>query len=639
MNPTIIILGAPEPSDLALLRRVSLELGCEVVKQHGEQRSTDISAKIHVAGILSFLPCTKESMKEAYNGALNFRGAAPVPLFQAIENGVQPAFLNEMQISGVFVSPLTDPVVWSMVQTILQSERIVSRNTELIGELIKSQKNKNLLVEVGTALSRENDLNRLLDVILLICRDITGSDAGSIYIRERSGPGGVFLDMLRFKITQNDSVVIGRKSVEFQLPIDSESIAGYVASTGKPLKIDDIAKIDQSQPYRPGTDVQRKLGYCVKSMLTLPLKNKDAEIVGILQLMNKKKSRSAKVISEEACAANVTSFSLADIEFIQSVAAQAAVSIERAQLYENIRELFEGFLGSSIAAIDERDRVTSGHSKRVMGYALAFVDVAAGDPKGPFAELAATPERRRQLQFAALLHDIGKIGVPERVLQKESRLCTEDFALLLARFDFIALAHKYEPSSVSWQSAQELADDRAFLEKVNFAGRLQDDDLVRLGVVREKWYHGVDGKKTPFLSENEFQSLSIRAGTLTKEEREIINSHALSTYRILSKIPWTRQLEMIPTIAATHHEKIDGSGYPHGLKGDTICLESRILAVVDIFEALVAQNRPYKPRMDPEKAMSILEKEVEAGRLDGEVVRYFKEKGIYKLYSDPKKHG
>jgi response regulator RpfG family c-di-GMP phosphodiesterase len=296
--------------------------------------------------------------------------------------------------------------------------------------------------------------------------------------------------------------------------------------------------------------------------------------------------------------------------------------------------LFEVFFGSSFAAIDERDRVTSGHSKRVMGYAMAFVDAAAGDPYSPFAVIAATPDRKRQFQFAALLHDIGKIGVPERVLQKESRLAAGEFALLMSRLDYISFAQKYEPASVSWKTEQEVADDRAFLEKINVAGRLQEEDLVYLAGLRDKYYHTADGTNVKFLSDHEWQSLSIRTGTLTQEERAIINSHAHSTYRILSKIPWTRQLEMIPTIASTHHEKMDGSGYPHGLKGDAICLESRILAVIDIYEALVAQDRPYKPRMAPEKAMAIIEKEVEAGHLDAEVVRFLKEKGIYKLYTD-----
>jgi hypothetical protein len=208
----------------------------------------------------------------------------------------------------------------------------------------------------------------------------------------------------------------------------------------------------------------------------------------------------------------------------------------------------------------------------------------------------------------------------------------------MSRLDYIAFAQKYEPSSVSWQSVQEVADDRAFLEKINKAGRLKDEDLTRLDSIRNKWYLTADGKKAGFLNDHEWQSLSVRAGTLTPEERELINSHALSTLRILSKIPWTRQLEMIPTIAATHHEKMDGSGYPHGLKAAEICLESRILAVIDIYEALVAQDRPYKPRMKPEKAMAIIEQEVAAGHLDPAVVSFFKEKGIYLLYTDQTRH-
>jgi HD-GYP domain-containing protein (c-di-GMP phosphodiesterase class II) len=321
----------------------------------------------------------------------------------------------------------------------------------------------------------------------------------------------------------------------------------------------------------------------------------------------------------------------------QSVAAQAAVSIERAQLNEDIRELFEGFLRSSIAAIDERDRTTSGHSKRVMGYAMAFAETAGAEPGGPFAEVASTPERKRQLQFAALLHDIGKIGVPERILNKEGRLQPQEFSLLMARLDYVAFALHYAPPGVSWKSTKEVADDRRFLERINTAARLRDDDLQRLALLREKYYHTADGRKVQFLSEHEWKSLSVRAGNLTDEEREVIHSHALSTYRILSKIPWTQQFEMIPVIAATHHERIDGSGYPHGLRGEEMSIESKILAVIDVYEALVAQDRPYKPKMSPEKAIEILNREVTAGHLDAAVVKFFIEKGIYRLYTDRKK--
>jgi 3',5'-cyclic-nucleotide phosphodiesterase len=328
-------------------------------------------------------------------------------------------------------------------------------------------------------------------------------------------------------------------------------------------------------------------------------------------------------------------FDYDDEEFIESIASQAAVSIERSQLYENIRELFEGFLSSSIAAIDERDKVTAGHSKRVMGYAMAFVDAAVDDPASPpWAAIGASPERKRQFQFASLLHDIGKIGVPEHILSKEARLPRAEFEALMARLDCIALALRHEPETVSWKNAAELEADRAFLQRINGAGRLNDDDITALAALREKRFRGADGTMAPLLREEEYAALSVRAGNLTKEERALINSHAVATFRILSKMPWTRNLEQIPDIAAHHHEKLDGSGYPHGLKAGEILLESKILAVIDIYEALVAQDRPYKPKMPPEKALAILSKEVEAGHLDPAVLKYFIDKKIYLLYAD-----
>jgi HD-GYP domain-containing protein (c-di-GMP phosphodiesterase class II) len=302
-------------------------------------------------------------------------------------------------------------------------------------------------------------------------------------------------------------------------------------------------------------------------------------------------------------------------------------------LYENIRELFEGFLSASIAAIDERDKVTAGHSKRVMGYAMAFVEAAGNDPANPFSAIGSSPERKRQFQFAAHLHDIGKIGVPEHVLSKESRLPRSDFAAIQARLDYVALALRYEPQTVSWKTA-EVEADRALLKRINATGRFNDEDAASLELLRAKYLKDADGNNTPFLSDGEYTSLSVRNGNLTLEERELINSHTIATFRILSKMPWTRELAMIPDIAAHHHEKLDGTGYPHGLKADAISIESKILAVVDIYEALVAQDRPYKPKMPPEKALAILEKEVVAGHLDADVVRHFIDKKIYLLYAD-----
>ena len=637
MQSSIAIVGYAPEQDVALLRGIAGKFGIAIVEYTRTEGLAAFAAEHKPVGYISFLPSISLAVQELLGiQKLDHDSFAPLPLFQCVEPSAVPSFVAGLPISGLFVSPLAAPVAWTMVHAIIQSGQAAARTNQLIGEIVNYRQQKNVLVEIGTALSKENDLVSLLEVILFISRDKSTADAGSIFLRERTSPGGAFLNVLRFKEAQNDSFDLGRV-FEFSVPIDRNSVAGYVALTGKPLTIDDVNAIDPSMSYRPGIEYQLKPGYRVKSMLTLPLKNTDGDVVGVLQLMNKKKQASATIASAEAFDTAVIPFSPADVEFIESVAAQAAVSIERAQLAENIRELFEGFLRSSIAAIDERDRTTSGHSKRVMGYAMAFAEAAGADPGSPFAELVSTPERKRQLQFAALLHDIGKIGVPERILTKEGRLPKSEFMLLMVRLDYSAFALKYAPESVSWRSAKEIADDRHFLERINTAVRLNDDDLERVALLQSKYYHAADGSRVSFLSDGERESLSVRTGNLTGDEREAIHSHAISTYRILSKIPWTRQFEMIPIIAATHHERIDGSGYPHGLHGDEMTRESKVLAVIDVYDALVAQDRPYKPKMAPQKAVEILNREVAAGHLDADVVRFFVEKGICRLYTDQKK--
>jgi HD-GYP domain-containing protein (c-di-GMP phosphodiesterase class II) len=635
-SPITIVGNAPE-QDVALLGEIAGKFGVTVVEYPQIEGLAAFAADRKPMGYISYLSSINLAMQEIVGVAQQDQNLfAPLPLFQRVDGAEVPSPAAGLPIAGLFVSPLVTATAWTMVHTIVQAAQTAARTNQLVGEIKEYRQQKNMLVEIGTALSRENDLERLLQVILSVCRDTTLADAGNIYIRERSAPGESFLNDLRCKGAQNDTVTVGRVR-QFKVPIDRNSIAGYVAGTGKPLNIPEMSVIDASAPYRAAKEFQVTPGYRVKSMLSLPLKNKDGDVVAVLQLMNKKKEHAAAIDSDEACADRVVPFTMTDMEFLGSVAAQAAVSIERAQLYDNIRELFEGFLRSSIAAIDERDRTTSGHSKRVMGYAMAFAEAAGTDPGSPFAELTATPERKRQLEFAALLHDIGKIGVPERILTKEGRLQQDEFALVLARLDYIAFALKYAPQGVSWKSTKELADDRKFLERINVAARLRDDDLQRLATLKEKFYHTADGRKTRFLNDHELESLSVRSGNLTREEREAINSHAISTYRILSKIPWTRQFEMIPVIAATHHERIDGSGYPHGLRGEEMSCESKILAVIDVYEALVSQDRPYKPKLPPEKALEILNREVAAKHLDADVVKLFIEKGIYKLYTDQKK--
>jgi HD-GYP domain-containing protein (c-di-GMP phosphodiesterase class II) len=622
MNLTIAIVGPVPEEDAARLRSAAKKFGVAAAEY---SRLEEGAVRKGAAGYVSFLPCAGTAAQELLGIAkLDRPSALLLPVFQRVEGAEVPDFAPA--ITGIFVSPLSDTVAWNMVHAVIQNAQMAAGIDQLSGEISYYRGQKNRIVEIGTALSRENDLDKLLEVMLFVSRSATAAEAGNIYLRERPTPGEPLLNELHCKGSQNDVEDLGRAR-GFRVPINKDTVTGYVALTGKPLLIPLMDALNERVPYLGGKEYEVKAGYKVVSMLTVPLKNNNGEVVAVLQLMNKKASGSSAAVP----------FDADDVEFMESVAAQAAVSIERAQLYESIRELFEGFLRSSIAAIDERDRTTSGHSKRVMGYAMAFAEAAGANPSSPFAAIAATPERKRQLQFAALLHDIGKIGVPEKILTKEGRLQTDEFALLVERFDHVIFEFTHAPGTVSWKSINEVADDRRFLERINVVPRLRDEDLSRLARLRGQYYTAGDGRRVQFLSEYEFKSLSVRAGNLTDEEREVIHSHALSTYRILSKIPWTKQFEMIPVIAATHHERIDGSGYPHGLLGEEMTVESRILAVIDVYDALVAQDRPYKPKLPPEKALEIINQEAAAGHLDPEVVRFFVDREIYKLYTDRKK--
>jgi len=629
MKSFILLIGDVPDRDLRIISSASSLFGIEI-RLDPDYKYTDENNI--PSGCISYVKCTPEGMLDLFgNQPIGF--GEDVPVFQKVDQDIYPEFLNKFPVQSVFRSPLTPVTAHAIISAICSHDRQMNHCKDLMNEIIKYRRQKFQLIQIGTALSIENDLKRLLELILLVSRDIVDADAGSIYVREREGAGGHFKNQLKFKVAQNDSIDLGRMQ-EFPVEINDNSISGYVALTGRSLTVDDVYELGDDVPYRFGKDYERRFGYRVKSMLTIPLRNLDEDVVGVLQLMNKKRRKDVKLVSPEIVEREVVPFSIGDEDFVNSIASHAAVSIERADLYENIKALFEGFLGSSIAAIDERDRVTSGHSKRVMGYAMAFAKAASLNPQCPFAEIAANEDRIRQFQFAALLHDIGKIGVPERLLTKESRLDEGRFAAVMARLDYIALLLDNNAAGCEWDSRAEIDKDREFLRRINQQGFLSDDDAGELEKIHKKEYTGIDGGKRAFLTDEEHAVLSVRAGNLTAEEREIINSHALSTYRILSKIPWTRQLEKIPAIACSHHERIDGTGYPHGLKNDQIFLESKVLAVIDIYEALVAQDRPYKPKMAPEKAIGILRQEVDRGHLDRAVVDFFIDQGIYKLYMD-----
>jgi HD-GYP domain-containing protein (c-di-GMP phosphodiesterase class II) len=626
MKPKIVILGEMSESDREILCKAALLGDFDVTQFTTFDPSFRFPEDQLPRGFISCLSSDTGTIVQLF-GDLPIGTGEKIPFFQKVPEGEIDPLLLALPIQGYFQCPLTIAVAGTIIQTISRNWSLIAQNRNLTDEIIRYRNQKHRLVQIGTALTRESDLNKLLRLILAICREMVDADAGSIYVRDRLKPGGSYASTLTFKVAQNDSVNAGVMN-EFTLPIDEYSIAGYVAKTAMSLNIDDVYNVHEQVPWQFNREWDKKIGYTTKSVLALPLKNISGEVVGVLQLINKKKESIRRTGDCEKIVIEANAFTLSDEEFVQSIASQAAVSIERAHYHECIRALFDGFLESSIAAIDERDTVTSGHSTRVMNYASAFIDAVKNDSEKRFRNLIEPVDRITQFQYAALLHDIGKIGVPEALLTKEARLSHEEWKNLELRFRFILK----DSDSAEKNGGERQNDELEFISSVNKTGYLDEKSYEKLLKIKGQIYYFADGTSGPLFSDTEWDKLSVRNGNLSDKERIAINSHAASTFRILSKIPWTKELEQIPIIAARHHERLDGSGYPDGLKSEDICVESRVLAVVDIFESLVAKDRPYKPKIPVEKALEILRNDAIAGKLDKDVVDFFIEKKIYEKY-------
>jgi HD-GYP domain-containing protein (c-di-GMP phosphodiesterase class II) len=511
------------------------------------------------------------------------------------------------------------------------SDEETAQKRSLFGEVVKYREENRKLITIATSLSSVNQLGNLLHLILEQTRKAVSADAASIYLRRREVPGGDYSDELHFEITQNDSMEVEPQIRTATIPISDDHIAGHVAKTGKALNVADVNTISADTHFKWGKEVTDRLGYPMKSMLTIPLKDLQGEVVGVLQLMNKKKNRTAVLDSQAAVREHVVAFSHSDEEFILSIGSLVAASIERASLYKNIHDIFEGYLRASAEAIDSRDRVTAGHSQRVARYAMAFVDAVNEADTGAFAEVWFDEKRKRQFKFAAMLHDFGKIGVPEALLTRRTKLSRESMDSIRWRAAYIKLLLQMpnHNKKSSWRSAQEVDDDLACITHSNTCGFLSDEDRQRILEIQKKTFIDREGNTHSLLQPEEAEHCAVQQGNLTAKEREIINSHAASTYRILSRIPWSKDLKDIPHIAAHHHEKLDGTGYPDHLDASQLRLEERILAVIDIFEALVSQDRPYKAKMAPEDAVAVLHRLAEGNKLDRHVVSFFQQQHLH----------
>ncbi len=483
------------------------------------------------------------------------------------------------------------------------------------------------LNRIGVALTSETNLERLLNLVVREVRGFTRADAGSLYIRDG--------ESLRFEVAQNDS--LDRRKTgpaepfrPFPIPLTRTSIAGFVALTGKVLNIVDVYELADSVEFSFNQDFDRRNEYRSQSMLVAPMIDHRHETIGVLQLINPQDS-SGRVIP----------FSQDMEALVLSLASQAAVAIRNARLISDMKSVFAALVRYSASAIDARSPHTAGHSRRVAALCLRLAQAVSDQTDGPFADVRFTREELEELSYAAWLHDIGKIGVREEVLEKTTKLDPTGMALVRARFQHAQAAQNAEaleklvvhgreisPGADAWDRYQserafrqaEYERNFDFLERINQPGWLGEADLAHLYRLSEIRFPDGQGRPTPLLTDDEVAHLGVRQGNLTPDEYQEIKSHVLHTRNIVGKIPFTPELARIPLFAAAHHERMDGTGYPEGLAGPAIPLQARILGVADIMDALVASDRPYKKALTVDRAVAVLREEAAAGRLDADLV-------------------
>jgi HD-GYP domain-containing protein (c-di-GMP phosphodiesterase class II) len=526
---------------------------------------------------------------------------------------------------------------------------LATRERAIREELDRALRETEELNKIGVALSATRDINTLLNLILLKAREVTGADAGSLYLLEEVGEGQ---RRLRFKLTQNDSVQF--PFTEFTMPITEQSMAGYVAMHGDVINLPDAYAIPTDRPYKFNPKYDQDSGYRTRSMLTLPMKNAKGEILGVLQLINAKSNRSVVLHDERAVENFVESFTERDVRLALSLGSQAAVAYENNKLYEDIETLFEGFVKAAVTAIEQRDPTTSGHSFRVSTLTVGLAETVDKASDGPFADIRFTREQMKEIRYAALLHDFGKVGVREEVLVKAKKLYPLQLQLVQQRFDYIrkelearitqqklryfleksreeALAQVNQLEEDYKRQLAEIDDYFQFILQVNEPTVLPEGKFERLLDIARRTFVDPKGLELNFLTPDEVRLLSIPKGSLDDGERLQIESHVIHTFNFLSQIPWTKEIKEIPMIARAHHEKLNGRGYPYKLKEPEIPLPSKMMTICDIYDALSATDRPYKKAVPTERALDILRMSVKDSEIDPVLFDLFVQAKIYAL--------
>jgi HD-GYP domain-containing protein (c-di-GMP phosphodiesterase class II) len=510
------------------------------------------------------------------------------------------------------------------------------------------QKIKNLenrihrLNEIGMALSTESDSNKLFEMILEEARNITNADGRTLYSKNKEGN-------LKFEILRNDtmSTIMGGSSNK-EIPFDpvklwvddstpnQSNVSAYVALTGETVNIKDAYQ-EAGFDFSGTKSYDEKTGYHSKSFLTVPLKNHENEIIGVMQLINARDEDN-----------EVVPFDKDMQEQIESLASQGAVALTNKKLVGELKTLFEAFIQLIATAIDKKSEYTGGHCSRVPVITMMLADAVAKTTSGKYKDFSMTEEERYELYIAAWLHDCGKVATPPHVVDKGTKLETIFDRIELVKTRMEILKRDVEIDFLKRQlngslpefdekytkAIKEIDENIKFIESCNIGGEFMKSELQDKIVAISKQKLFLNNKEMNILTDNEVRNLNITKGTLLPEERDIINDHISITIDMLEELPYPKNLKNIPEFAGGHHEKMDGTGYPKGLKADQMSPQAKIMAIADIYEALTAADRPYKEGKKLSQAMRIMGFMKNDYHIDEDLFEIFVNSGVYKKYAE-----
>jgi HD-GYP domain-containing protein (c-di-GMP phosphodiesterase class II) len=553
---------------------------------------------------------------------------------------------------SLLVLPLTLNQLRFHLDNIYYNQKRILSSEQMRQEIQHSNDSVKYVLKASQELTGIHDTNKLLSLILKKTREVCGADAGSIYVvswSDHKSKRGT----IEFRVTQNESIT--QQFNTFKMPIDDTSIVGNSVLHEVAINIPDLYQLDanpEKNQYnlRHNRSWDIKTGYQCRSMLTLPMFDIEKRVIGVIQLINRKKKGVKKLITQHDFDREVLPFDEKTVDYAKIVAQQSGIALENALLNEEKEQLFDSFVLASVTAIEQRDPNSSGHAGRVAKMVQKFAEAVTSCKEGTYAGIQFTKDQFKELEFASLLHDFGKIGINENILTKQRKLYDWQYELLKERFchartcvEISALKDLIDHIRTSGVRGEALASssilqameesykalDKLYelIDRSNNNQLLSAGDLEKFAELAKMRFTAVDGSEREIVTDSEIEALTIADGVLTDGEKHLLETHASKTFELLRKIPWLECYAKVPEIAAKHHEKLDGSGYPFHCKGNEIPLQSQILCIVDIYDTYFNQMKDCLK--NPEPILGLLRNDAKEKKIDGELLNIFIDNKIY----------